>query len=217
MVSEVEFIFRPVEVWPGEPTEEPSPSPFGGRGKKYLPYSDLMTALRREMRMLGVERAIIQLHLTEREIRRDNLPRRDARPSRPGVVISAEIPDVGWRSFFTDSYDVWQANLQALVRGFEMSRALERDGFAKNKDQYRGFPALEAPGNGIVPAADDREWAESVLLSEAQVPKDLVSRERSDAEWKRVSKVALMNAHPDHGGDTDRKMRVERASKVLGI
>ena len=196
-----------MEAWPDKPTEDPKPSPFGGRGKKHLPYPDLMTALRREMRMLGVGRAIIQLHITEREVRRDDLPRRDARPSKPGVIISAEIPDVGWRSFFTDAYDLWLANFQALVRGFEMSRALERDGFARNKDQYRGFPQLEAAPGG-------RLEAEEVLLRHAGHGREYAQI----VGWSRITRLAIRNTHPDKpDGSRAAYDEVMEAKALLGI
>lgn len=207
MPREVEFIFRPIDRWPGEPTEEPRPSPFGAYRQKSLPYSQLETLLRRELSMLGVEQAIIQLYVTEREIRRDQLPRRDARPSKPGVIVSAEIPGVGWRSFYIDTFDHWHANLQALAVGFEDSRRLERYGFAKNRDQYRGFPALEAAPGGTLSA-----W--ETIVRHANIDRDL-----ADAMGgSRVVRRALRRTHPDvSSGSRTAYDEVMEAKALLGI
>lgn len=204
--SEVKFIFRPIDQWPDKPTEHPRPSPFGGLGKKSLPYRRLMEMLRREMSMLGVEEAIIQLYVGERDIRLDGLPRVDARPKKPGVIISVEIPDVGWRTFYVDTFDHWHANLQALAVGFEDSRRLERYGFAKNRDQYRGFLALE-PARGPLAAGE-------VLIRHA----GLSEEEAEKLGWNRVTRLAVKRTHPDHNsGDSTAYMEVLEAKQVLGI
>lgn len=98
--------------------------------------------------MLGAEAVVVKLALTERDIRRDGWPRRDARPAHPGVIIEFDSRH-GWLRYYDDQYTTWQDNLRALALSLEALRALGRWGALRGEQYVGSRPAIEAGPAGI--------------------------------------------------------------------
>lgn len=163
--------FRPLGTWSGAQTRRPERSRFKSH------YSDTLELLRRELGQLGAREVVIQLDLTERDIRLDGLPRANARPGHQGVVIAFESK-YGPLKYATDTFDDWQDNVRAIALGLEALRKVDRYSITKRGEQYTGWKALP-------PARDSAE------------------RGRELIEKHGGLRNALRATHPDHGGNPD--------------
>lgn len=184
----MEIKCRPISTFPKEFHASPTFSnPFRSG------WTATMNLLERELEKLGARSAVIELALTEREIRLDGWPRSEARPSHPGAVISFDSKH-GPLRYGTDAFPDWQANVRAIALGLEALRKVDRYGIGKRGEQYQGWRAL---GDGT-PAMSTRE-AEALL--------DRYGGEKS----------ALKVTHPDTGGSDEEFAEVQTARQVLGL
>jgi hypothetical protein len=195
----MELRYRPLVGWPGQMTMRRKRAPFKAS------YSSTLQLLDRELRALGAERVVVQAALPERDIRLDGLPRNDARPAHPGIIISFESRH-GPLSYPCDTYDRLEDNIRAIALSLEYLRAVNRYGVTKHGEQYRGWTALPAP-----PRKMTREEALEVLSPYADL--EVPQAERSRDAYRR----AAMATHPDRGGNVDAFNRVQQAKEVLGL
>lgn len=206
--------FRPIDVWPGELRRARSNSPFKAG------YQDTLQLLDRELVHLRAKNIVIQLALTETEIRLDGLPRADARPVHPGVVLAFDSIH-GPLKYATDVYEGstwnrqvgWQANLRAIALGLEALRRVDRYGITKRGEQYTGWKAL---GAGIaMPATTGFDTLEGAIA--------FLHEHAGDTEWDyddpagvaRAYRTAARQLHPDAGGDPDLFKRLGEAKRML--
>lgn len=173
--------FRPLE--PGAFTTAP-----GLRRPFSAPYSRTLDALERELRHLGADATVIQLALGEDDIRLDGLPRANATPAHPGVVVSFESREHGPLRYRTNRYGHWHHNLRAIALGLESLRRVDRYGITSKGEQYAGWKAL--------PAGGDQE--------RAQHGRVLIERHGS-------IRAAEKATHPDNGGTGDDFAAVQAA------
>lgn len=172
-----DFAFRPITTWPGGLTRSRRRSPFGAA------YSSTLELLHREVDHLVARRldpVVIQLALSDDDIRRDGLPRAHARPEHPGVILSF-TSQYGPLRYATDVFTDWQSNLRAIALGLESLRRVDRYGITKGGEQYAGWRALEAGGTDEGRLERGRR---------------LISEHGGVAQ-------ALHATHPDHGGDPE--------------
>lgn len=222
--------FRPLDDWPGQlrRQSERLPSQFKASWQSTLDLLD------HELRMLDSAAVVVKLALTDRDIRRDGWPRKDARsPHHPGVVIEFETRRHGWLRYFDDQYTTWQDNLRALALSLEALRALNRWG-ALSGEQYvgsrleleAGSPRLPPVGEGL---ADEVNGGGSVRDSVTPQPpmkrpealsflKEhsgylLESADRPELE--RAYRRAAIKLHPDRGGDSADFARLQEARSLL--
>ncbi len=160
---------RPISTWPGGATAGARRSPFDA------PWSTTVGDLSRELRLIGARRVVLELAISESEIRLDGQPYARARARHPGVVLSFES-DHGPLRYATAEFETWQANLRAIALGLEALRKVDRYGIAKRGEQYRGYRQIESGG----PSA---ERGRALIHKHGDVRR------------------ALMATHPDHGGD----------------
>lgn len=192
--------FRPIDHWPREPRDGHDPSPYDST------YSKTMNYLKTELRMLGVEDVVIQVDVSEREIRKtDGFLSARARPRSPKVIVSFEVPGVGSRQFMTEKYPHWHDNLRAVAYALEDLRRLERNEVAQDNQQYRGFLALEASKGNVLEA-------QRILARNAGVVSDVWE----EMDMETVYKMARKYAHPDAGGSSEAFNEVQEAWRVLG-
>jgi hypothetical protein len=138
-----EFAFRPIEHWPPEFSRTRNFSdPFRAG------YSDTLELLDRELSRLSAWRVVIQLALSESDLRRDGLPRAHAVPRHPGVIVSFDSKH-GPLRYGTDAFPHWQSNLRAIALGLEALRKVDRYGIGKRGEQYAGWKQLEAGGENL--------------------------------------------------------------------
>lgn len=203
--------YRPIETWPGTLTRDRRPSQFSAE------FRQTIRLLSDEVDHLTDERfdtlIVIQLALSEREIRKDGTGLlANVRTEHPGVIVSFES-DQGPLRFSCDRFDDgwrgkagWRDNLRAIALGLEALRKIDRYGIGSGGEQYRGFGAL--PPATPMGAAITIEEAQRILgLDEAayRVPEDV------HAAHRRLAKIH----HPDAGGDPETFRRVTAARDLL--
>ena len=129
-----DFTFRPIERWLGPETIRRRRSTFRSG------YTQTMNLLDRELRHLRAARVVIQLALSEADIRLDGLPRASARPTHPGVILAfhSNQHDIDLQ-YAVDAFDRWEDNLRAIALGLEALRKVDRYGVTKHGEQYRGW------------------------------------------------------------------------------
>jgi hypothetical protein len=152
----VRYEFRPLD-WAG-----PSSSP-GARAESRFKasYHETIDLLFAEADKLGASHLVLQVDLAERDIRADGLPRANARyGTHPGVIVSFDSRH-GPLRYATDAFGDWRANLRAIALSLKALRDVDRYGVSKRGEQYTGWKALPAPGNGsrhFTSADDALRW-----------------------------------------------------------
>jgi hypothetical protein len=191
---------RPIERWLGPRTQQRKRSPFGIRGK--VDWSGTTDLLVRELRMLAAKDVILQMQVTEADIRMDGWIYAGARPQGPGVILSFESKH-GPLSYPCDTYTDWQANVRAIALGLEALRKVSRYGVGVHGEQYRGWKALPAAISG---------GPHAILARHAGVSEDDVRRNPT-----KVYRLAARAAHPDAGGTGEAWAEVQGAARALGV
>lgn len=202
-----DFVYRPL-VWTGPRT------PWDQRKSRYIflaGWGDTVDLLGREIDYLDGTQCVLEADFREGDLRRDGLPRANARrPEFPGVKVSFNTPRLGRLEYATDAYELWQHNVRAIALSLEALRAVDRYGTTSGRQQYTGFRALGA-GPTAMPAAapmgpvDAREFIR--LHSGMGLRGD--DRDRYRAAARRL--------HPDAGGSTADFQRLQEAKRVLDI
>jgi hypothetical protein len=186
----VRITYRPLGVWPsGKRTQNRERSRFRAG------WSDTLNLLERELAHLGVRydaMIVIEAGYTEGEIRLDGLPRRDARPRDPAVVLNFDSK-YGPLRYGCDTYTMHDDNLRAIALALEALRAVDRYGVTKRGEQYAGWKALP---DGSLNHEQAQQW--------------IADHGGSVAE-------ALRRTHPDHGGNVGDLARTLEARKVLQL
>jgi hypothetical protein len=201
------MVFRPLLAWPGEPTRCRKASQFSS------PYPATLELLERELGMLGARDAVLQLALTEADIRTDGLPRANARPAHPGVVVSFESRH-GPLQYATDVFDDWRDNLRAIALSLEALRRVDRYGISKRGEQYTGWRALPAGGNGH--QRDRSESARFILRCAGLADDEVnVAGVLDGTSLHAVYRLAARRAHPDAGGSNAAFSELEQARRAV--
>lgn len=221
MTEEVDLTFRPLVQRPPEWTRDHSnprkPAKFEA------PYSDTQHRLKYELKQLGATEAFVQIELSDasRGVRNDGQLRADARATHPGVILTAKTPD-GTLVFAVDEFvrgsrskgDDWQQNLRAIALGLEHLRTLDRYGMAARGQQYAGFREL---GAGTEMGGGSRMTDDQVaefLCTAAGWPEGTLDR-HDEAQVRKAYRAAVLNHHPDHGGNPAMLAYVLSALDVL--
>jgi len=175
---------RPLTTFPAEFHRAPNYSnPFRAG------WTDTLYKLEFELDKLGAGEVVIELALTESEIRLDGWPRSGARPTHPGVIVSFDSRH-GPLRYGTDTFPDWQANVRAIALGLEALRKVDRYGISKRGEQYQGWRELSAGDS------------------------DLLQRGRELIAEHGGETAALKASHPDRGGDADDFRAVQAVRKA---
>lgn len=78
----MDILFRPIEHWPRDLTK------FRVRSQFKANYNDTLYLLDGELYKLSAKNIVLQVALDESEIRLDGLPRANATPRHPGVILA---------------------------------------------------------------------------------------------------------------------------------
>lgn len=163
---------RPISTFPPEFQASRQSSQFTAG------WTATMELLQRELEKLRASEVVIELAVTEGDIRNDGWPRAGARPSHPGVIVSFDSTH-GPLRYGTDAFPRWQENLRAIALGLEALRKVERYGIGRRGEQYQGWRQL---GTGAISS---------------------IARGRELIDKHGSVKAALIATHPDHGGDEE--------------
>ena len=190
-LGRLSVVCRPIERWPGPLQTRRRRSPFSA------PLAATLSTLSRELRALDGKRVVLQMAITEADLRLDGLPYADTRPEHPGVILAFDSK-FGPLQYPTDEFAHWHDNLRAIALGMEALRRVDRYGVSKRGEQYTGWRALPASTDsaGLI---STREEADEFLR-------------RWDGDWKRAAR----ETHPDQGGDPDEFRTVMRAKELIG-
>lgn len=183
---------RPIEQWPGKPTATRQRSNFSA------PWRSTLDLLDRELHYLGKSNrnapTILQVALREQDFRNDGMPRANARPTHPGVILSIESKH-GPLSYPCDRFDLWQDNLRAIALSLEALRKVDRYGVTKNAEQYTGFKALgSGSAEQIRPTFESADHAERYIRSLVEKRDDATTKHDT---FRSVYRRAQALTHPD--------------------
>ncbi|SCX34506.1 hypothetical protein [Mycolicibacterium fluoranthenivorans] len=196
---------RPLDGWPFDFTRPRREAPFRST------FTSTLSQLDTELRLLDPDDrlyppSVLQVALTERDFRKDGMPRADSRVAHPGVILNVEPRNRPALSFPCDTFTHWHDNLRAITLGLESLRKLDRYGITQTGQQYRGWQAIEAkPAFVTAQAALD-------FLGTVAAP--------GHEPWEQVHarglyRDARARTHPDRGGARETWDRVEAAGAVL--
>lgn len=223
------FVWKPITTWPREQTKNREYSPFrrttmsNGYRRDEIGWTTTQPELERELRALNVREVIVQLALTDRDIRIDGEIRANAKLSHPGVIVTFTAPGKGVLTFACDKWETWQANIRGITKGLEALRLLDRYGITTTGEQYTGWKELPSG----VPLAERSqpeeltvEQAGRIVVGWVSGAHDLAQNARTaveDADYRRYAyRQALKHLHPDAGGnDSDAFLRLQQAIKLL--
>lgn len=196
--------YRPLSVYPVPETRHRKKSPF--RVSVPTARSDL----HRELRHLGAQRGLVEMDITEADIRNDGEIRSNARPASPRIVLSVPESKYGPLRYPCDTFLRWEDNLRAIGLSLEKLRAVDRYGVTRRGEQYSGWKALPASTEPTMTA----EAAASLVASwfGAGVAQDFLS---SADDCKVALRRGLIQHHPDRGGTPEDFHLVQAARKVL--
>ena len=202
------YEIRPLVAWTDpETTQRRSSSRFKAS------WADTLEFLSAEIEKVGgKEPVVIQVDVTEGDIRLDGMLRANAKVGHPGVVLSFDS-DFGPLRYATDAYEKdwgrglpsWQANLRTIALTLEALRAIDRWGVSKRGEQYTGWRALPSGGNVTFPSADEAlRWMQHM----SGIPAD-------EGSARLVYRDLARKMHPDAGGSADDWDRLDAAKLLL--
>lgn len=203
MTANPRIVTRPLGPWLDPVTPDRPRSPFKAA------WADTLDLLSRETWMLGATLVVLQIDVTEADLRRDGLIRANARVAFPGIRVAFESRR-GPLTFATDMYPDWQSNIRAAALGLEALRRLDRYGITKRGEQYVGWQALPSGANvrmtpeeaaAFLAEAQD-EWPADALLVNSEAV-------------RRAYRAAAKRHHSDVGGNDALFAPITAARDVL--
>lgn len=170
-----------------------------------------MDKLMYELTRIKATDVVLQAGFTENQLRNDDYPRADAKPSHPRVRVTFKKDGKLPMSMTCGGSDTWWYNVHLIAASLERMRALDRYGCIQSDEQYRGFAALP-PGVGI-PLSEwpSVEAALLFLFSEAGMAFDNTTKHR----YEEAYQLAAKRAHPDAGGSDEQMAKVNRARAYI--
>jgi len=179
------------------------------RSRFDAPWSRTESLLIREVAQLRGRHLVVEVDVTEGDIRNDGRIRATARPASPAVRVAFDSVH-GPLTYGTDRFSTWQDNVRAIALGLEALRKVDRYGITKRGEQYAGWKAL--PSGSGAPASDMTSVEAIALLREVT---GITAAEVSAGPLFRRARAMT---HPDrNNGDRAAWDRVEQAARVLGV
>ncbi|GIH07357.1 hypothetical protein Rhe02_54240 [Rhizocola hellebori] len=208
------YEIRPLGNW-----DQPKTEPRATSGRFRAAWQSTLDLLGREVEHLGGELVVIQIDVTEGELRRDGMLRANARVAFPGVKVSFESRH-GSLTYATDAYDAryyndppgWQANIRAIALALEALRAVDRYGVTSSGEQYRGWTAISVTTGEFDMT---RAQAADLLAHPGQTSFKPVDVLTDPAAAAQAYRNAAKKHHPDVGGDPELFRRLTAARDLL--
>ncbi len=174
------------------------------------PWSKTLDLIGKETAALGARLVVIQVDVTEGDLRRDGMLRANAKVGFPGVRVSFDSRH-GPLTYASDTYTEWRANVRAIALSLQALRAVDRYGVSKSGEQYRGWAAIES-GAGPLMSADA---ASRFVAQQAGGGFDAAGVLADPEIRARAYRAAARRLHPDAGGDPDDFKRLGAARRLL--
>ena len=147
----------PIVRWSGEQTKSRRRDPFShhvraergnGRGMERragVDWRKTTDLLARELRQLRAKNIVLQMAVTDADIRNDGRVRANASPAHPGVIVTFDSKH-GPLSYPCDQFTDWQANVRGVALALEALRKVDRYGVTRRGEQYTGWKQLPSAG-----------------------------------------------------------------------
>lgn len=203
----MDFIYKPIEAWPGKLKNQSERQ----RSRFKAGYGNTLSVLERELQHLRAANIVLQVAMKASDMRLDNKPRAGAKAEHPGVILAFDSK-YGPLSYPCDTFTSWDDNIRAIALALEHLRTVDRYGVTSSGQQYTGWKALPPPG--VIGKPPSREEALRVISHFSGLP---LSNQSSAEELKTAYRKAIVQCHPDRGGDRDDFGAVKSAQIFLGI
>lgn len=214
----LDYQCRPIGEWPQRWTTDRRETVFKNKAGRPMPLSDTLGILERELPSLNARNVIVQVALSERDLRQDGMIRANARrPTHPGVILTFDSK-YGPLSYPCDTFTDWESNLRAIAYHLENTRHAALYGVGKHGEGYRGFTALPPPSSNALGVPDDVHRAAVHILHVigGAASKEDLWKMVTDAEVAtRWARMATGKAHPDGGGSNERFEAARNAQAVI--
>jgi hypothetical protein len=172
-----------------------------------------MMKLREELTRIHATDVVLEAGFNETQLRNDDYPRADAKPSHPRVRLTFKKGGKLAMSMTCGGTTNWWYNVHLIAASLERMRALDRYGCIQSDEQYRGFASLP-PGQPIATS----EWAsvEQACRFLADTGGLVYTGGSLDAAMlDRFYEQAAKRAHPDAGGSNEQMAKVNRARTFI--
>lgn len=227
-MADVSITWRPLTAWPAgrplTPAHQREDAKFksatkwesnGMGGSRPVPgrrtsLSTTLSDLDRELDQIDAKSVVVQLDITERELRNDGGIRSNATAESPPVVLNFTRKGVPY-VFACDHFNRWQDNLRAIALGLEGLRRLERYHIAQSGDQYRGWQALPSSTTTAFNVHQAANYLARMSANPSAEPAILQEIEVA----RKAYRLAAANTHPDRGGSTGNFQLTQEAKRVL--
>lgn len=188
----MKHVVRPLQ-WIGPRT----PDAARKRGVFKASWSSTLDLLDTELRALDARNVVLQLDVTDRDIRIDGQIRANAKPGSPAVRLVFDSRH-GPLGYGCDRHAAWEHNVRAIALGMQALRAVDRWGIGQGA-QYRGYRELTT-------ATDPEHLIRQSAGVGPHMPLD------------RAWRAARAATHPDrNNGDSTGWNAVEDAARRLGL
>ena len=121
-----------LEQWPNSDHAGIAEAPFKAS------ITDTTKMLANELNKLGSRKAVLQLLISEQDLRQDGLPLSTAKLEYPGVILSIDAK-YGVLRFCFNRFSDWKDNLCAIALALENLRKAGLHGVGKDGEHYRGW------------------------------------------------------------------------------
>jgi hypothetical protein len=182
--------------------------------RRESPFSSTWTStldlLDRELRALGAKRWVLELNVSESQIRQDGGVYVRATPSTPAVRVAFDSKH-GPLIYACDRFWRWQDNVRAIALSLEALRKVDRYGVAGHGEQYRGWAQIDARPHQMT--RDEAAELIADWAGNSYVAADLLR----DSGWLGDAyRRAGWRVHPDvTGDDGDSMARLNAARDLL--
>ena len=200
------YTVRPLDPWLGKYTPGRLPSPFTAT------WTTTLELLDRELRQIGAKRWVLQVDVSESQIRNDGGIYARATPYSPAVRVAFESRH-GPLIYACDKFTHWQDNVRAIALSLEALRKVDRYGVAGAGEQYRGWQAISSR-----PAVMSKDQAAEFIAHWADFSASEPSIVRAAVlnDVPAFYRAAAKRAHPDiTGDDGDTMARLNAARDLL--
>jgi hypothetical protein len=182
-------------------------------------YARTLQKLQDELEKIGATEILFECSFASNQIRLDGWPKANQAPQYNGIAVSFNHPKVGRVEYVTDRYFLWTDNLHAIALTLEALRGVERWGVVASGQQYTGFKALEAGGNGSTGRRGAAVWIAKLLREDPVQQKPIVDTLLGGpaVDQTRLIRDARKHAHPDTGGSQEMFELLQEKLKTLGV